>query len=289
LESRILIDEPGFVASGRLHVPQGGAGEARHPLIVAIHGGGFTSEYFDIAGYSLLDRAVERGCGVIGLDRMGHGGSRADGRADQSLANNRAWIIEAVDRLWPRFADRCSGVVLVGHSIGAALSVMVAADAPDWPLTGVAISGAALAPNPALEAYFSQLPTDPWMESPAEGKDRLMLGLAGTFDPAMLDPLHRAYRPVSSQELGEIYSVWTDGAAAFFAAAKVPIHFRIGEQDALWVVDDASVRAVGALISGIDGSSAAIVPGAGHAIDFHRAGADFHRDQLDFALGCAPI
>ena len=45
------------------------------PLVIALHGGTYTSEYFDIPGYSLLDRAEAAGVPVIALDRPNYGGS----------------------------------------------------------------------------------------------------------------------------------------------------------------------------------------------------------------------
>ena len=43
------------------------------PLIVAIHGGTYTSAYFDVPGYSLLDRADASGVPIIAPDRPGYG------------------------------------------------------------------------------------------------------------------------------------------------------------------------------------------------------------------------
>src|ERR1700690_2289096 len=44
------------------------------PLIIALPGGTYTSTYFDIPGYSLLDRAAALGIPIIALDRPGYGG-----------------------------------------------------------------------------------------------------------------------------------------------------------------------------------------------------------------------
>lgn len=52
----------------------GHADDADLPLVVAVHGGGYTSAYFDVPGYSLLDRAAGLGVPVIAVDRPGYGG-----------------------------------------------------------------------------------------------------------------------------------------------------------------------------------------------------------------------
>ena len=98
----------------------------------------------------------------------------------QTLAANAEWISEAIERLWPQFHENCAGVVLIGHSIGAALAVMIAAQSQSWPLAGIAVSGAGLTPNPALHSYFEKFPADAWVETSAENKDRLMFGSPDT-------------------------------------------------------------------------------------------------------------
>ena len=284
MNAELLIDEPAFTASGRVRPPA--RGSARLPLIVAIHGGGFTSEYFDIRGYSLIERAAARGLGIIGLDRLGYGRSRAGGRDVQSLAANAEWIAQALDRLWPRFENACAGVVLVGHSIGAALAVMLAARPHSWPLAGIAVSGAGLNPNPALNSYFEKFPADTWVETSAENKDRLMFGAADTVNGGIAELVRPAYVPIATRELLEINTVWPQSAPALLESVAVPVQFRLAEQDGLWVVNGEEIHQLSALLSGVVGSSAAIVAHAGHCIDFHNVGPRFQDGQLDFALDC---
>ncbi len=284
MNAELLVDERAFTASGR--VRPAAQGSNRLPLIVAIHGGGFTSEYFDIPGYSLIERAAARGYGVLALDRLGYGRSRAEGRDVQSLAANAEWISQALDRLWPQFEDACGSVVLIGHSIGAALAVMLAAQAHSWPLAGIAVSGAGLTPNPALNSYFDKFPADTWVETSAENKDRLMFGTADTVNSGISELVRPAYVPIATRELLEINTVWPQNARTLLASLTVPVQFRLAEQDGLWVVNDAEIQELSGLLSGVAGSSAAIVADAGHCIDFHKAGARFQDDQLAFALDC---
>ena len=50
-------------------------GEGPGPLVIAIHGGTYTSRYFEVAGHSLLDRAGRNGIRAIAIDRYGYGGT----------------------------------------------------------------------------------------------------------------------------------------------------------------------------------------------------------------------
>jgi pimeloyl-ACP methyl ester carboxylesterase len=289
MNSELLIDEPAFTASGRTRALQRALTTDRCPLIVAIHGGGFTSEYFDISGCSLIERAAARGYGVIALDRLGYGRSRAAGKDVQTLAANAEWISEAIDRLWTQFQEECAGVVLIGHSIGAALAVMLAAQPQSWPLAGVAVSGAGLTPNPALHSYFERFPADTWVETSAENKDRLMFGNPDDVKSGVAELVRPAYVPIATRELLEINTVWPQNARALLTSVEVPVQFRLAEQDGLWVVNDEEIQSLSDLLSRVTGSSAAIVSHAGHCIDFHNVGPQFQDDQLNFALGCCRI
>ncbi len=59
--------------SGRYRFPAAGALTKDYPLIVALHGGTYTSAYFDLPRFSLIDRAVVLGMPIIALDRPGYG------------------------------------------------------------------------------------------------------------------------------------------------------------------------------------------------------------------------
>lgn len=55
------------------------------PVLVAIHGGTYTSQYFDVPGYSLIDRAIAAGFQIVALDRPGYG------TTDALAANQPDW------------------------------------------------------------------------------------------------------------------------------------------------------------------------------------------------------
>ena len=68
-ESRIIGEWNGRSFSGRNNKTAGSAPPGRPPLVVAIHGGSYSSAYFDVPGYSLLERGDGLGIPVIALDR----------------------------------------------------------------------------------------------------------------------------------------------------------------------------------------------------------------------------
>src|SRR5690242_12471342 len=65
----------GMTFTGKRRLVQDGTVAPDTPLIVALPGGTYTSEYFDIPRYSLLDRASALGVPVLAIDRPGYRGS----------------------------------------------------------------------------------------------------------------------------------------------------------------------------------------------------------------------
>lgn len=55
----------------------GTGARAGQPLLIAIHGGTYTSKYFDVPGYSLIDRSRAAGFDIVALDRPGYGKTTA--------------------------------------------------------------------------------------------------------------------------------------------------------------------------------------------------------------------
>ena len=257
------------------------------PLVVAIHGGTYTSRYFDLPGYSLFDRAKALGIPLIAPDRPGYGGSVVPPPADAGIAHSALLLDRAIGAMFERYGQGTRGVVLVGHSIGAAIAAMIAARRPAWPLLGLAMSGICLTPPPGADAdAWEALPDIPFVDMPGEVKDQVMFGPAETYRPDMPELSHLADAPIPRAELLDIVTTWPERARAVLAAVTVPIHYRQGEFDRLWVTNTGEVAAFGACCVHAPDADAKLFPGAGHCIDFHTASAAFQREQLAFALRC---
>src|ERR1700742_2709170 len=115
------------------------------PLVVALPGGTYTSIYFDVPGQSLLDTAETVGVPVIAVDRPGYRGS-TKAETDGSIILRNAEVLEhLIGELWDTYGSGAPGVVLIGHSIGGAVTTAIAAPDPPPPPPPAAL---ARAPGP---------------------------------------------------------------------------------------------------------------------------------------------
>ncbi|HEV8022844.1 MAG TPA: alpha/beta hydrolase, partial [Candidatus Lustribacter sp.] len=138
-----VLNTSDYTITGRQRLANRDAA-ADTPLIVAIPGGTYTSVYFDVPGHSLLDRAAALGIAVLALDRPGYAGSTPFAPADATIARNAERLDEAIGKIWQAAGSSARGIVLIGHSIGGAITVEIASHRPAWPLLGIAVSGVGL-------------------------------------------------------------------------------------------------------------------------------------------------
>jgi pimeloyl-ACP methyl ester carboxylesterase len=259
------------------------------PLIVALHGGTYTSAYFDVPGYSLLDRAESLGIPIVAIDRPGYGRSTPLAPGDATHLRNAELLDSVIGHLWRDHGAGSRGIVLIGHSIGGAIATLIAARQPRWPLLGLAVSGVGLHTMRGDAEAWAALPNTPTVAMPPPFKDMKMFGAAGTYDAGAPDASRMADAPAPRQELIDIVSVWPQTVLEVAGRVLVPVHYRQAEQDNLWTVDEREVAGFAAAFARAPRVDAALVRGAGHCIDYHRRGAAFQLEQLAFALGCAVV
>jgi pimeloyl-ACP methyl ester carboxylesterase len=254
------------------------------PLVIAVHGGTYSSAYFDVPGYSLLDRAAALGIPLIALDRPGYGESKLLAFDQMTLAGQARFLGRALKDAWDRFGGSTRGIVLIGHSIGGAIATLIAAEKLDFPLLGLAISGVGL--RTANARMPKPAPDAPAMNPPAAIKDQMMFGPDGVYAD-MPGASHVANTSCPPVESYEIEAVWPDDVHQVASAITVPVHYRQAEFDTLWPVNEDAVGGFAAAFTASPHVDAAIIRGTGHCIDFHRVGAGFQTQQLGFALQCA--
>ena len=282
------IDLDGLVVNGRENVGQRRRDDQpKPPLLVGLHGGGFSSAFFDLGAFSLLERAAAAGIPASAIDRPGHGNSSRLPEHGLVIRGNAEVLNAAIGRLWSRHREAIGGIVLIGHSIGSAVALHIASQHPDWPLLGVAVSGVGIEPPAGIPPYWEEHGPDVWIPVPDGGWTHLMFGMEGTYPPEAPKLVKQISLPVFSKELIEINTLWRDEVLDVCSGIQVPVHYRQGDGDVLWANgQEENDRFARAFVNSpfVD---AALVANAGHCIDFHFMGAGFQQEQIDFAMICA--
>ena len=262
--------------------------EASAPLIVAIHGGTYTSAYFDVPGYSLLNRAAAIGLRIIAPDRNGYGNTPALPSSESTILGNARSLTRGLHDAWHSYGAGCTGMVLIGHSIGGAIAACIAGDPTGLPIVGLAISGIGLRMPDRHASMPPLMPDTLFVDMPAEAKEALMFGPTGSLDSDVMPAATRlANAPAPIAEVVDITRYWPANARSILATIAVPVHYRQGELDRLWIVDDTEVKGFTHALISAPRVDAALTLGTGHCIDFHRAGPAFQVQQLGFSLQCA--
>jgi pimeloyl-ACP methyl ester carboxylesterase len=257
------------------------------PLLVALHGGSYTSAYFDVPGHSLLDVAAANGFDVVALDRPCYGSSDPLPDDQISFSRNADILDTAIARLWDADGAEHSGVVLIGHSMGAAIAMYIASRQPAWPLLGVSLSGIHDTAPPHVRGVWDSMPPGQPVVFTPEQRRMFFYGPDWTIEPGIVDKAEVSAAPVPLAELLEVVGPWPDAAASVAAWITVPIQYVAFEFEQVWTIDLQTVKKFGSYFEVAPFVSAELMTGTGHDVDHHRLGQAFQLRQLAFALECA--
>jgi pimeloyl-ACP methyl ester carboxylesterase len=256
-------------------------GEVGRPLLVCIPGGSYNARYFDVPGYSFVLAATRRGFSVATLNRPGYEDSTP--LACPSFAGNAEALIAAIDDLWSHIKDECTGVVLVGHSMGGAIAMHIASRPRPWPLLGLAISAIHYQAPDAVTQAWNTMPADISIEFTDEQRVQFMYGPAHTYDRSVLSAARPASSPIPVAELLEVVGGWIRDFRVVAASIDVAVHYGLSEHEQLWISSPVGVDAFAASLTGARSVSAHYLLGVGHNVDHHYAGGRYQRDLLDWA------
>ncbi|WP_067474388.1 alpha/beta hydrolase [Actinomadura hibisca] len=259
------------------------------PLLVGLHGGTYTSAYFDVPGGplgSFADLAARNGFPFLTVDRPGYGDSGTLPEEENDFARQAEILDEVIARSVADLPAR--EVVLVGHSIGGMICLEVAARRPAWPLAGVAVTGmGARIPAGGASEQLAAIPAGDMIDLPVPQRDAVMFGPEGSFTEAAREAAHGSYAPTPMVELRRA-PVWARERLAKVAAqVAVPVHNVLAEHDALWDTSPEALAEFVACFAAGAGATAEIAPGVGHSLDHHLLGARLHLQQLAFAYTCS--
>jgi pimeloyl-ACP methyl ester carboxylesterase len=259
------------------------------PLLVALHGGTYTSVYFEVAGGpfgSFIDVANRNGFDVLTIDRPGYGDSELLPEESNTFAAQAELLDTAIaDSVGHYGAD---AVVLVGHSIGGMIALELAARPPNWKLLGVTATGmGARIPAGGAAEQLGSAPLEGVIDLPVPDRESVMFGPADSVSDAGREAARTSYAPTPFIEL-KLAPVWARTRLDEVAPkVTVPVHNVLAEFDALWDSSPEALADFESRFAGGAGATASVARGVGHSIDHHINGAATQLQQLAFAYNCA--
>lgn len=247
------------------------------PLLAFIHGGGCSSRYFETPQPSPAGLAEAGGFQVLLIDRPGHGqsGPATLGRPILSSLPAIHALIEAALEAVPR----CRDLLLVGHSIGGAVALMLAAEPRLLPIRAIAVSGIGDEPPPLSEQWAK---AEPSTAITAEEIASSFFGERGSYDWRGPARLRRAAESWNSEEVREILRYWPGEWPGIGARIALPVHYRLADRDGIWVSGLEVVQRFAQAMSLSPEVDAARLTEGGHVYEFHLKGHELVRSQLAF-------
>lgn len=259
------------------------------PVLVVLHGGTFTSDYFRVAcstAGSFVTVANRNGFHVLAIDRPGYGQSAGLPDAEYAFPHQAALLDTAIAELLPQTPG--GEALLVGHSIGGMIALEIAARQPSWALIGVCATGmGARIPAGGPAEQLGSLPFTGVVDLPVPQREQLWYGPPGSYSDAAVLEARGSFAPAPMAELVYAPTWAAQRLAAVASDVRVPVHHALAEFDALW---DPSPEARETFLAHFGPGASVeseIVQGVGHCIDHHILGSALHLRQLAFARQCA--
>ena len=256
-------------------------------LIVAIHGGSYTSHYFglgSLVGGTLFDLAPPLGYAVLAIDRPGYG---AAAERPMSFDDQAVLLAATVREAAARFGAAGAGTFLVGHSIGAMLAMLIAAHHDAGAVIGLDLSGAGIVYNAkaldGLRAYAAL--ADPPRAANREARRARMFGPPGTFSDETAEEDFATAPPSQPHEIREALG-WGGRMVSVAARIAVPVNVGLGQHDALWDASPDAMARVGAAFTASPRVEVRVVRDAGHCNHLHHAGRACNLRTLAFLDEC---
>ncbi len=263
------------------------------PVIVAVHGGAYTSHYWDFASLgaeALSQVGPAAGLPVIAVNRPGSGQDDVEPMGFDEQAD---LIVETAAGLLETTLGsgaRSRPVFVIGHSIGGMITCHLAASRPDTiDLVGISVSGFTSRAATG-EAYQGLLAiaeaTEPVSFSP---EDRFggFFGAPGTWDQAVVDEDAAWGVPTLPLDIREVlkFPALFPGLAS---RINVPVQYSLAEFESFWT----GGREVAEEVREIFATGSPLVEAdfeeqLGHCLHLHRSGGDLNRRIVAFARRAA--
>lgn len=277
------------------------------PLIVGLHGGTYTSSYFNAGTATSVVRVAEQlGIPFIAIDRPGYQSSTAlppISEGQNFLREEGKYLHKHIlPEIWKEYGPETGAntIVILAHSLGAAGTIVAAAlhataDQPEYPLGGLIMSGWGTVharPQEQAAEMIKNLTVNGRINWPLEHKDVPMFGVdpgerALRVSPEILAMTAELDHSMSAGEITDATFTWLDYWLDYAKGVKVPIMYGMGEHDALWKTTKDNVEAFAQSFTSSPRVERGVVLEAPHCIELSYWGPGWTLRCLGFSIECA--
>lgn len=256
-------------------------------VVLALHGGGTTSTYFDCPGHpelSLLRLGASLGFTVVALDRPGYGISGEYAEKVKDPARRVDLGFAALDALLAH-RPRGAGVFLLAHSAGCELAMRMAADERGQDLVGLEIAGTGLEHNRSAIATLDSA------ESDATGRPLRPRGLrAVLWGPSRLYAAD-VYDGVAISGPSPLYEAearhWVDEFPELAGRVRTPVRVSLGDHETVWRSGTGELARLAGLFTASPRARAHEQSDTGHNLSLGLTARAYHLTVLAFVEECA--
>ncbi|MFJ4781926.1 alpha/beta hydrolase [Streptomyces sp. NPDC088794] len=256
-------------------------------VVLALHGGGTRSTYFDCPGHarlSLLRTGAALGFSVLALDRPGYGASLPDARQLTDPARRVDLAFGVLDRLLST-RPRGSGVFVLAHSAGSELAVRMAADARGRELLGLELAGTGRHHHPRSTGFLEL--NDEELRPAGRARSLLWKVLWGPNHLYPPDVLGGASIAAASPEYESAARGWRHEFPELAARVRVPVQFSLGDHEEVWSSGPEVLADIAALFTAAPRVRTNEQPDSGHNLSLGHSARAYHLKVLSFAEECA--
>jgi pimeloyl-ACP methyl ester carboxylesterase len=272
------------------------------PLLVLVHGGGCSCEFFDVDSRHSVRRFSEvLGVPVVTINRPGYGGTLAlaGDEADDSrtfIQRHGRWVHElALPAIWKEYSASLdvSSIVLYGESIGGAVCTVAAGlhakDPAQYKLAGLVLSAMGSTPKtePLKPLFEDESMKGKQLTIPEEIKASLAVADDQNVADAAVWNASTCHHPTSVEEIYDINMQWPTYWRSYAKEVRVQVLYSMGEFDNLWHLSAKTMSEFTEAFTSSPWVESRLMKNAPHCIEFGYQCSGFLLRVFGFALECA--
>ncbi|KAM0550593.1 hypothetical protein ACHAPJ_008851 [Fusarium lateritium] len=300
MESFKLSLSDDTVVSGICNIPPSPSSLKYRPLVVGLHGGCYTSQYFDVTPECTASTASNAlSVPFVAIDRPDYKESTPVGPIPEGSSYPEEWGTRLhgsiLPALWKEFGlvNACTCIVLHCHSLGANGALVAASlhatasGTPAYPLGGIVFSGfGSLLKDTG--GHVSQPENPPsHMNIPVEVKDKTLL-LPGTADESIYAQSERIDHALPYEELASLRKSWlAEWKQKWGVNVTTPVMIGFAERDHYWDATDEHLKDFAEGLPKGKRVDLSIIRGAPHNIELSYWGPGWYARSFGFAVECA--